>query len=371
MEKREIAKILGVLLSLMIILSIPDTKEERQNNERVTDLEEMRQLNEKDRLEVISKFKRDLAENNKVDDIINYLKSEYTRFGSVKLLQEIISNDPELSLQLLTSDDTLTRKIAILALTSYSPAIFDELARIYSSADVNLKNAIILHLARSQNSSHHKHLFSACENPQLRLTALKALQIANNSNNLEFVLRFLNEDDPIIRFQAFHTAISLSGEKAQPLLKQAARDSSWKIRELAMLAASRNPGLHSSEILLTGLKDKNEEVRVQSLKSLGILKASQHLPRIIKCLTDPSAQIRGEAAMSLILLNAADSASAVRRALEKEELVFPLRRMIIALSYLGQESDIELLARYSGHKHQLIREEVRKAIVRIKERVKN
>lgn len=367
MEIKRAATIILALVVFTLLLILP----QKQGEEQKPESDEIKTLSESiiSGAEVadLEKLRMLFHQDQHRQEILALAKQEYDNFGSLTLLAKIISGRNDLTLALLTSDDRVLEKMTVLAMDCLDEKIVGELKNLFSRDDSALKNAIILHLGKTKDINSKDMLLKALTVPALRKNALVALELLDDSGVLPEIEIHFADQDKMVRLQAYKTALSLSRDPLG-LLKKALVSSDWEIRVLALTNMQKIKTGAGMELVIKHLQDPVEDVRVQAVKTLGLqgIKGSEQY--LVTALEDDSAEVRGEAAMSLVLLNARDKVEVLKSIMAEEKMVYALRRMIIALGHLGSSKDLPALEIHKQHKHHLIREVVETAISNLMEK---
>ncbi|AII42468.1 hypothetical protein KR100_03660 [Synechococcus sp. KORDI-100] len=138
------------------------------------------------------------------------------------------------------------------------------------------------------------------------------LSILNNPNCTPFQIGLAN------------LGLSFIGSKAPEALRDAARSEHAEVRVAAISALGDQiqslQDLEAKELLVSALKDVNQEVRAEAATLLGKLQDPEEAtPLLCSSLEDTCPQVRKNAALSLMKLEAEDALKALNQALELEQ----------------------------------------------------
>ena len=189
----------------------------------------------------------------------------------------------------------------------------------------------------------------------VRRAAAKTLNIIGSADALPYLYEaFMEDEDPVVQgssagamatigppaigmilkilndpnctpFQIGLANLGLSfiGSKAPEALRDAARSEHAEIRVAAISALGDQiqslQDTEAKELLVSSLKDVNQEVRAEAATLLGKLQDPEEAtPLLCSSLEDTCPQVRKNAALSLMKLEAQDALAALRRAQEAE-----------------------------------------------------
>ena len=138
------------------------------------------------------------------------------------------------------------------------------------------------------------------------------LNILNNPNCTPFQIGLAN------------LGLSFIGSKAPEALRDAARSEHAEVRVAAISALGDQiqslQDLEAKELLVSALKDVNQEVRAEAATLLGKLQDPEEAtPLLCSSLEDTCPQVRKNAALSLMKLEAEDALEALNQALKLEQ----------------------------------------------------
>ena len=138
------------------------------------------------------------------------------------------------------------------------------------------------------------------------------LNILNNPNCTPFQIGLAN------------LGLSFIGSKAPEALRDAARSEHAEVRVAAISALGDQiqslQDLEAKKLLVSALKDVNQEVRAEAATLLGKLQDPEEAtPLLCSSLEDTCPQVRKNAALSLMKLEAEDALEALNQALELEQ----------------------------------------------------
>lgn len=139
------------------------------------------------------------------------------------------------------------------------------------------------------------------ENSDYRAIGAQALGFSDNPKSLGALVHALNDSSPKVSINAGNSLIRL-GYPDVPLepIEKMLTSSNYQIRLVAVEILGRLQNLKGIPLLTQHIKDKNIEVSLQSVRSLGQIKKEQIIdPLLQHALFDQSDEIRIEAATAL------------------------------------------------------------------------
>lgn len=115
------------------------------------------------------------------------------------------------------------------------------------------------------------------------------------------LVKFLDDSRPAVREKTIDQ-LALRGEQAVPVLKRVVtqtKQQSETSRRNAVWALSRISRADAGTAIVSALSDKAESVRLVALRSLGVRKATEHIPALAALTTDASVAVRRQAGTAL------------------------------------------------------------------------
>ena len=165
--------------------------------------------------------------------------------------------------------------------------------------------------------AHFISKFAGSEDPQTRQAVAHGLGLIKQPAGVRALGMLLEDSQEYIRWTASKSLLEIGGEKAREVLKlklmqsdkniqvlaartlakmdinegrlklrELAKDTDSKIRKIAIAYLGQIGDMDSKEIILQGLDDKSDLVRVYSIYALGYVGNSGDIPAIKKCLAE-------------------------------------------------------------------------------------
>ena len=153
------------------------------------------------------------------------------------------------------------------------------------------------------------------DDAQVRITALRTLATYRDSTLADVALDRLSDRDPNVRMQALATLGDLGGAQAEARLARAADDARvWGQRRQAVISYARVAGTRALEVIARWLTTDDWTWRAAGAEALGYIPADTVVPWLLHMTQDPDGRVVAVALQSLTAI-APDHAAARARAL--------------------------------------------------------
>jgi HEAT repeat protein len=179
-----------------------------------------------------------------------------------------------------------------------------------------------------------------------RLAAAERLGRAEDGERtraLEGLLTLLDDAQPSVRATALAALGMLAASEALPRVLKALREELPAVRELAALAAAQIGGDEAVAALREALQSDAPEVRFQAVAALAELTPDGVLHDILPLLNDPDAEVRAQVIAALASLRAAHLAGHFAGALEDDSPLVRIEAGLALAALSDKRGEAELL----------------------------
>jgi len=229
---------------------------------------------------------------------------EEDRETFTKALGFLAASSPELLLPYFESDNVYQKRVLCEIASRTARAIFFEpLMRLLKDSDGHVRGGSAIALSRIKDTRAIGHitplLLDEYENVQEE--AISALFELREGLDINDVIRWLTDKNPILRRNAARLLKRLKERRALESLGMALKDSIEEVRIAVVEAIGEINGDDSIKYLLIALTDESAEVRRIAALLLGNIPSERVIEPLLLVLSDPDTWVRDAAIRSLAI----------------------------------------------------------------------
>lgn len=221
-----------------------------------------------------------------------------------------------------------------------------ELKRLLNADETEIRLYAAESLLKLGEASAYEVLFKALneDDYDVKILAIKILGETGGVNVIKRLRSVLEEDDEIVRKEAIDAVAKLGDKGIIPMLLKFTKDDDYDVRISAFLALYKLGDSSVIERLKNGLENDNFEIRSSSALVVGEIVnksiTSDELIKIRQLLQDKDSEVRISAVHSLGQIGSKEDVIELKRALKDEDDEVKLEA-VIALGKIGDDKVIK------------------------------